>query len=130
MPVKTYSGSCHCGAVRFEPDLDLAAGTARCNCSYYSKSRAWFVFVEGAETFRLLAGEAALSEYRWTPPGRPHPFLQYRFCSTCGVRAYARGEMEAMGGVFHAVPVSSLDGVDRDDALCPEPFAKCRVPSV
>jgi hypothetical protein len=115
MAVQTYTGSCHCGAIRFEADLDLDEGSNRCNCSYCAKARAWFAFAKGAKSFRLLDG-TGLAEYRWTPPGDSEPHLTYAFCRTCGVRAFARGELEALGGTFHAVHVPTLD-------LSPEQFA-------
>ena len=116
MALKTHSGSCHCGAVRYEAELDLAAGSNRCNCSYCTKARAWFAFAKGAGHFRV-SGAESLAEYRWAPPGVPEPFLTYAFCKTCGVRVFARGEMESLGGTFHAVPVNTLD-------LTPEQLAE------
>ena len=111
---KTYTGSCHCGAVRFEADIDLAQGTNKCNCSICSKSRAWFSFVPGSR-FQLLQGADALTEYRWTPPAKPEPFLHFFFCKTCGVRTHARGEHESFGGVFNAVAIATLDNADADE---------------
>lgn len=115
MALKTYSGSCHCGAVRYQADIDLAEGTTRCNCSICAKARAWFVFVK-ADRFRLIAGADALADYRWTAPGQPEPFLHFQFCKTCGVRVFARGEKsEALGAAFYAVAVASLDDADADE---------------
>ncbi len=90
MSMKTYRGSCHCGAVRFEADIDLGAGLAKCNCSLCTKARAWFAFVK-PERLRLLAGAEAQADYQWVPPGRPHPFLRYHFCKTCGIRTFGQG---------------------------------------
>jgi hypothetical protein len=55
MAIKTYAGSWHCREVRFEGDMDLAAGSLRCNCSISAKSRARFAFVT-PDHFRLIAG--------------------------------------------------------------------------
>jgi hypothetical protein len=118
MSVQTYTGSCHCGAIRFEADLDLAEGSNRCNCSYCAKVRAWFAFAKGPTRFRLLDG-TGVSEYRWTPPGMPEPHLTFTFCRTCGVRTFARGQLEWLGGTFHAVSVPTLDLTPEQRAAIP-----------
>ena len=118
MSVQTYAGSCHCGAVRFEADIDLDQGSSRCNCSYCAKVRVWFAFARGAERFRLLDG-SGVSEYRWTPPGESEAHLTFTFCRTCGVRTFARGELEALGGTFHAVSVPVLDLTPEQRAAIP-----------
>jgi hypothetical protein len=113
MTLKHYHGSCHCGAVRYEADLDLARGTNRCNCSICAKARAWFAFAP-AESFRLLQGAQALATYEWVPPGRPAAALSYRFCQHCGVRLYATGA-GGQHGSFYALHVPTLDDVDVEE---------------
>ena len=78
MSLKTYAGSCHCGAVRFEAEIDLSEATSRCNCSICAKARAWFVLVR-PDRFRQIAGADAQTEYQWVPAGRPGANLHYRF---------------------------------------------------
>ena len=116
MTYRRYHGSCHCQAVRYEAEFDLAAGTNRCNCSICSKARAWFLFVR-SDNFKLLAGEEALGTYRWIPPGRADAGLTYRFCSLCGIRMYATGELAQLGGRFYALHVPTLDNVDREELV-------------
>jgi hypothetical protein len=108
---KTYQGGCHCGAVRFECQLDSAAETSRCNCSMCAKGRYWKSIVRKDE-FRLMSGDDTLGEYRFGS-GTIH----HLFCKRCGIKPFGRGHMEALGGTFYAINVACLDG----DA--PERFA-------
>lgn len=59
--LKLYSGGCHCGAVRFEAQIDISAGTGKCNCTLCTKMRLWSVKVAAAR-FLCISGEAALTD--------------------------------------------------------------------
>ena len=113
MAEKHYEGGCHCGAVRYEADIDLGQGTIRCNCTLCSKTRAWFAFIP-AGNFSLRKGEDALLDYRWTPPGKAEPNITYHSCSTCGVRTHAEGKGPD-GSAMAAVFVATLEGADPDE---------------
>ncbi|MDQ3365575.1 MAG: GFA family protein [Myxococcota bacterium] len=121
---KTYHGSCTCGAIRFECDLDLGAGTTRCNCSFCKKARFWMAFAKG-DAFRLLGGREALSDYRRTPASRTEPFLHLYFCTTCGIHPFSMGPAsEQLGESFHAVNLTCLDdATDEELATAPVTYA-------
>jgi hypothetical protein len=101
---RTYRGSCHCGAVAFECDLDLAAGTQRCNCSSCAKQRLWKAMV-GEGAFRLLQGDDALTDYRFGSER-----IRHRFCSICGIKPYGIADIPDFGRLY-AVNVACLDGL-------------------
>lgn len=113
MAIEHFAGSCHCGAVTYEVDLDLAEGTMKCNCSLCTKIRAWIVIVK-PDAFKLTAGAGQQTEYTWTPPGRTEPILHYLFCRRCGVRTPGWGNHPSMGGSWWFVPVTSLDDLSSE----------------
>lgn len=102
----TYHGSCHCGAVRFSCDLDLSQGTSKCDCSICTKARFWKAIAK-ADSFRLLKGEAALSDYQFASKS-----IHHLFCRQCGVKPFGRGSMEALGGTFYAINLACLDDLE------------------
>ncbi len=102
--VTSYTGGCHCGAVRYRVALKLD-GALACNCSICSKTGTMLAFAP-AERFQLLSGAEALTDYQF---GKRR--LHHLFCSRCGVRSFARGAGPD-GREMAAVNVRCLDGVD------------------
>ena len=105
MEMKTYSGACHCGNVRFEVTAELTSAGA-CNCSICSRV-GWLMTSVPKAQFRLLSGEGAQTDYQFG--GKT---MHHLFCSACGVHAfgtYAANEEEMV-----VVNLRCLDGLDLD----------------
>jgi hypothetical protein len=110
--LKAYSGSCHCGAVRFEADVDLAKGTAKCNCSICARMRLWSVQVKTG-SFRMTAGQDELTDYRGN-----NSVAHHTFCRHCGIRPFEWVDVPNMDGFrYYNVNIACLDGVDIDELM-------------
>ena len=122
--IQTRNGSCHCGAVRFSCDIDLApegqrspqirpgpwyASTLRCNCSFCRKTRMWKSHLP-AEAFTLLQGRDQLSHYRFGAGS-----IDHTFCKHCGVYACVYASFPELGGDIVCVNVACLDDASDEE---------------
>ena len=102
---RKHPGSCHCGAVQFEVELDASKGGA-CNCTVCTKVGGISSLVK-PPAFRLLSGEQNLSFYEWG--GKT---AKRYFCKSCGVTCFSRGHLAEVGGDYVSVNLNALDDVD------------------
>ncbi|MCK0196756.1 GFA family protein [Ancylobacter sp. 6x-1] len=101
------AGKCHCGTVRFEVTLDDGfASIRRCTCSY-CRMRGAVVVSSEAGAIRILAGEDALTSYRFNTG-----VAQHFFCSCCGI--YTHHQRRSNNSQY-GVNVACLDGVSPFD---------------
>lgn len=105
--MKTYQGSCHCGAVRFEADLELTQSSFRCNCSVCRRTRFWAA-VAKEDGFRLISGEEELTEYLFNTRKNQH-----FFCKVCGVRPFGIGNETPIGRMY-GVNIGCLERVTEE----------------
>ncbi|MET0344482.1 MAG: GFA family protein [Polyangiales bacterium] len=102
---KQYKGSCHCGNVTYKVSADLSGDLISCNCSICGRTGTVLTFVPAAQ-FTLEQGEDALTDYQFNKKS-----IHHLFCSTCGVRSFARGTAPD-GASMVAINARCLEGVD------------------
>ena len=96
-----HKGGCHCGKVRFEVDAPADLELSDCNCSVCRMS-GYLHLIVPKSAFRLLTGEADLSDYQFNTAVAHH-----YFCNHCGIKSFY-------------VPRSHPDGVSVN-ARCLDP---------
>lgn len=101
--MKTHTGGCHCGKVRFEVETDMEK-VIECNCSHCQMKGLLLTFVP-AESFTLLSGEDHLTEYLFNKKK-----IQHLFCDVCGVQSFARGI--GANGPTVAISVRCIDDIE------------------
>ena len=103
-----YTGSCHCGRVRFEIDAVIDRVT-ECNCSICSK-KGILHFRVPPENFRLLSGADDLGTYQFGTMVAKH-----HFCTVCGIHTFTRPRAAPN---LYTVNVRCLDGIDLGSIDC------------
>jgi len=99
---KTYQGSCHCGKVRFEVDMDLDHVRV-CDCSLCRKRGALNHRVEDSD-LRIANPLDELTLYQWhTRTAKDY------FCPSCGILPFRRPRTAPE---VWTVNVRCLEGVD------------------
>lgn len=101
---KTYTGGCHCGAVRYEVTLSLANVVA-CNCSMCGRSGTLLAFTPATQ-FKLVSGADKLTDYQFNKH-----VIHHTFCKVCGIKPFASG-VDSKGNETRAINVRCLDDVD------------------
>ncbi|WP_310631583.1 MULTISPECIES: GFA family protein [unclassified Paraburkholderia] len=103
MEASRHTGSCHCGAVRFEVRTALAPA-ARCNCSLCRRKGALMSPPLDAADLTIVAGEDALTLYQFNTRVAKH-----YFCKHCGIYPFHQTRLDPKRW---RVNLGCLDGVD------------------
>ena len=100
--MRTMTGGCHCGRVRFRVTADLDRIT-ECNCSICAK-KGFLHLIVPPEQFELISGKDDLADYRFNTGTARHVF-----CKACGVHSFyvPRSDPDKID-----VNVRCLDGID------------------
>lgn len=79
--MKTYQGSCHCGAIKYAFEHEDINFGVRCNCSICRRKGAMMSdFVIAKDDLKIEAEPDALGLYQFD-----NKLAKHYFCKTCGI---------------------------------------------
>jgi hypothetical protein len=97
-----WSGSCHCGAVRFRVEAEIRELT-RCDCSLCRRKGAMMAQIPESG-LTILAGEDDLTLYQWN-----QRIARHYFCRRCGIYPFHRKRSDPKS---YGVNIGCLEGFD------------------
>lgn len=100
-----YQGGCHCGAIAFELEAEIAEGYD-CNCSMCSKRGGLLGFFP-RNALQLKTPEEALGTYEFNKRA-----IEHHFCPKCGIAPFSEGVDPRSGAKTAAVNLRCLAGLD------------------
>lgn len=116
-----HTGSCHCGAVKFEVKAPKKIDVLSCTCSMCSMTGFLHLIAEKAD-FKITAGEDNLTEYRFNTGTARH-----FFCKTCGIKPFYVPRSHPDGWSVNAncldkdtvesMNVTEFDGANWEDSI-------------
>lgn len=103
MSHSVHTGSCHCGAVKFEVQTALEPAT-RCNCSLCRRKGALMSPTFAADALRIVQGHEQLSMYQFNSR-----VVKHYFCKVCGIYPFHQTRKDTNAW---RVNLGCLDDVD------------------
>jgi hypothetical protein len=100
-----YRGSCHCGGVQFQVDVEIT-DIYTCDCSLCAKKNALMTTVPEAQ-LTVVAGDDKLTLYQWNTK-----IARHYFCNVCGIYPFHR--KRSMPD-HYGVNVRCLEGFEADE---------------
>ncbi len=105
--MRTHTGGCHCGRVRFEVLAPARIEVADCNCSV-CRMTGYLHLIVPQELFKLIRGQEAITTYRFNTQ-----VAQHFFCSHCGVKSFyvPRSHPDAISVNARCIDVGSIESM-------------------
>lgn len=99
-----YQGSCHCGAVRIDVEMEPPTKAYACNCSICARAGWLLAFVKRDAI--AVHGEESLTDYQFGPKR-----IHHLFCKVCGMRPFAHGR-DGKGEEGVSINLRCVQGLD------------------